>query len=797
MSDAATRVFRDQVLARAGQAGALILATDWSESALGPIERWPQSLRNALSVCLTATSPMRITWGADQLSFGNDAYRAAVAQHSRHASVAPAGPLQGLHSLSGSPELHGSDVPLFDELGAIVGVVTSFAARDEARFVDPVVLEAPEPLRQLLFEQSPVAICATRGPQHRFELANAAYERMVQKHQLVGRPIAEVFPEIIGTPLQEVFDRVYRTGEPFVSEEFSVPLDRKGKGIVEECFFRFNLVARRDAAGAVSGWMCMAVEITELVRARREAEAARKLLETIIAQMHTGIIVAEAPSGQMLFANGAVERMLGPAPLPTLTQTNFHGYRAFHADGGPYAAEDYPVSRVLHGEQLIDHELRVIDGRGELRTLCMNATPVHDSEGERVAVVVAFYDITERKESEQQRRELLTQAQEARLLAEQASRAKDEFMAILGHELRNPLAPITTALHLMERASPGQLVAERAIIQRQVDHLVHLVDDLLDISRVTGGKVQLKRRRVEIAEILSEACEMTAPLIQERGHTLTIEAPRVGQTVYADVARMAQVFANLLTNAAKYTERGGRVTVDARRKDDEVVVCVRDSGMGIEPGMLPRVFEMFAQERQALDRSRGGLGLGLSIARSLVLLHGGTIAAFSDGAGQGSAFVVRLPLETGPDHVEARPSDPLPSPRVLSPEQPLSAQPVLVVDDNEDAALTLKLALKDFGHQVYVAHDGPSALALAAECVPALGLLDIGLPGMDGYELARRLRERFGNRVRLVAVTGYGQASDRERALSAGFDAHVVKPLQMDRLEAILDDLRAERERAP
>ncbi len=372
---------------------------------------------------------------------------------------------------------------------------------------------------------------------------------------------------------------------------------------------------------------------------------------------------------------------------------------------------------------------------------------------------------------------------ELEFAAHEASRAKDEFLAMLGHELRNPLAPIVTALQLARLR--GQQSRELGVIERQVDHLIRLVDDLLDISRITRGTVELRRERLEIADAIAQGVEIASPLFEQRRQNLVLDLVREGCEVEGDRARLAQVVANLLTNAAKYSEVGGRIEVWARAEQGRIRIRVKDGGIGIEPEMLKRIFGSFVQRPQAKDRSQGGLGLGLAIVRSLVEMHGGTVDARSEGLGRGSEFEVDLPGATASadDGVVATSVDSDTTSRVHV--MPPSAR-VLVVDDNEDAALTLAEALSGLGHDVRVAHDGPSALEVAAVFLPQVGLLDIGLPVMDGYELAGRLRAApWAADLRLIAVTGYGQESDHARAREAGFVQQLVKPVSL----AVVDGL--------
>lgn len=375
-----------------------------------------------------------------------------------------------------------------------------------------------------------------------------------------------------------------------------------------------------------------------------------------------------------------------------------------------------------------------------------------------------------------------TEAERAREQAEGASRVKDEFLALLGHELRNPLMPITTALALMKLRDDDAHARERAIIERQANHLLRLVDDLLDVSRIARGKIELRRRAIELAPIISRAVEIVSPALELGAHRLDIDVPAEGVRVDGDEDRLVQVFSNLLSNAARYTPRGGRISLSAQASGGHVVVRVRDNGRGMSQELLPHVFDIFRQGPRTIDRSEGGLGLGLAIVKNFVEFHGGQVGASSEGPGRGSEFWVRLPLL---DSREVTPSVLHPDLRDMAPA--VRGRRVLVVDDNADAAHALAEVLTHVGHDVAIAHDGPSALALAAQRAPEVALLDIGLPVMDGYELASRLRELVGDDLMLVAITGYGQESDRERARRAGFDHHRVKPVAVPELLTLVD----------
>ncbi len=374
--------------------------------------------------------------------------------------------------------------------------------------------------------------------------------------------------------------------------------------------------------------------------------------------------------------------------------------------------------------------------------------------------------------------QLYADADQSRGDALRANRAKDEFLAMLGHELRNPLAPMLTALQLMKLRAPDVLQRERAILERQLKHVVALIQDLLDVSRITSGKIELARETVDLSETLAKALEQTGPLLEDRRHQVVTDI-RAGLKVPGDPVRLAQVLSNLISNAAKYTEPGGRIEISAAHDEGNVVVRVRDNGVGLGPELLPRVFDLFVQGGQSMDRAKGGLGLGLAIVRSVVELHGGRVQALSEGFGKGSEFRVVLPapeMETTSSAVTPPPAQ----------ESPHGAR-ILVVDDNEDALMMMGEALTMSGYRVTTATDAASAIAKVRESRPDVALLDIGLPLIDGYELARRLREDVGLvDLKLVALTGYGQPADKTRAIEAGFDEHMVKPISVEQLQAVL-----------
>jgi len=413
-------------------------------------------------------------------------------------------------------------------------------------------------------------------------------------------------------------------------------------------------------------------------------------------------------------------------------------------------------------------ERRFLGSAGRTIWLKLALALARDESGApRVAAVIE--DVTERKNAEEDLRE--------------ADRRKDEFLATLAHELRNPLAPIRNSLHIFRLAGVQDPTVVRMadMMERQVGHMVRMVDDLLEVSRISRGKIELRKQRVELAEVLANAVETSMPLIEAAGHRLTVEMSEMPLAVDADPLRLAQVFANLLNNSAKYTPKGGEISVRVQHEGAQAVIRVKDNGEGIPAPMLGRVFNMFTQVNTGM-RAQGGLGIGLTLARTLLHLHGGTIEGKSEGSGQGSEFVVRLPLAAAEVAVNE-------APEAVAMPVASGMRRVLVVDDNEDAADSLGMLLRFLGAEVSVVHDGRSALAALKTFRPSVVLLDLGMPGMNGLEIARRVREDPEARgVILVAVTGWGQREDRRRTTEAGFDYHLIKPADVATLQSILSN---------
>jgi PAS domain S-box-containing protein len=522
--------------------------------------------------------------------------------------------------------------------------------------------------------------------------------------------------------------------------------------------------AIRDRDGAVLGAVAANMDITAQVEAERammESEAKFRLIADAIPQLAWS---ADA-GGTNDYLNARWTAFTG-MPLERIGGNGWG--EVVHPEDLPALQAAWRNSLALGQPYEIEH--RLLHHSGEYRWMLNRALPLLDRNGRATRWMGTLTDIHDKKAGEE---ELRAQA-----------RRKDEFLAMLAHELRNPLAPISNAAQLLSMTTldPQRVRQSSEVIIRQVRHMTSLVDDLLDVSRVTRGLVELERERVDIKAVVASAVEQARPLIEARGHAFDQHMTSRRCWVFGDRIRLVQVIVNLLGNAAKYTAQGGTIALSVETDEANVTIAVRDNGIGIDRAILPHVFDLFTQAERTPDRSQGGLGLGLALVRSLVGLHGGRVAADSDGLGKGSTFTVTLPVADG--GLGAAPGEA----QAASPARAGAARRILVVDDNVDAALSLADVLRSLGHLVETAHNSHDALAQAQQEWPDVFILDIGLPDIDGYALARRLREMAGGRVStLLALTGYGQAHDRVLAKSAGFDHHFVKPVDLAPLAEIIE----------
>ncbi len=639
----------------------------------------------------------------------------------------------------------------------------------------------------------PMAICW--GPDLAL-IYNDAYRPILgAKHPAsIGRPCYEVWSELVPI-IKPMFDSVIATGKATWSDDLLLPMERHG--YLEEAYFTVSYSAIRGESRLVAGLFVTVAETTQHVighrRLQLSSELARRSSRATGAEEACRLAAAafeefdaDIPAAAVYLVDDREARLVATSHLDA---------RSMRAEIDLASAS--PIAGVVRDAQPAECDARIVfSSHTEVARVML--LPIGRLGQERpYAVLVA--GVNPRRALDDGYRDFFrfiarqigtaitnatayAEIANARAEAERANAVKDAFLAMLGHELRNPLSPILTALELMNVRGADGLDKERMIIDRQVRHLVRLVDDLLDVSRFTRGKIELHRGVVDLADVVADGIETASPLLEQRLHRLRLEVPRGQLFVHGDRARLAQVVANLVTNAAKYTDPHGRIDITGTTEWGDVVLRVHDSGMGMAPELLPRVFNLFEQGARTIDRAAGGLGLGLAIVKSITSMHGGSVAAMSEGPGRGSEFVVRLPAMEPEQQAEPATAQTNHGLHIAA-----MTRRILIVDDNEDGADLLDVALQTMGHTTRVAHDGPEALEAARDFQPDVALIDIGLPVMDGYEVARRLRTMFDAACpKLVAVTGYGQESDRQRAREAGFDRHLVKPVELSRLAELI-----------
>ncbi len=573
--------------------------------------------------------------------------------------------------------------------------------------------------------------------------------------QARGRPLEEVFRilhERSREPVDNPAMRALREGRPVALANHTILIDAQGREVAIDD----SAAPIRDERGEVFGAILVFRDVSE----RRSQEIARASLAAIVESSHDAII-GHALDGTITSWNRAAQRLYGYSEEEMVGRKKDLLLPPERADELGTALE-----RLRHGLSVAPYESRRRRKDGTLLDVLITASPILDVHGEVIGAATIGRDITLRKQAE--------------AALQEANRRKDQFLAILAHELRNPLAPLSNSLYIAGLESADAAVRSDALdmMRRQLGQLVRLVDDLLDVARISQGKLQLRMEQLELRRVIESAIETTRPLFQRASHDLTVRLPEAPVRVEGDETRLAQVFANLLNNAAKFTPAGGHVSLETRLVDGEVVVSVADSGVGIAPESLASIFDIFTQVDDSLSRQSGGLGIGLWLVRTLVELHRGQVHARSDGLSQGSTFTVKLPLAALDASVSATPGPTL-TPAAVT-------RRILVVDDNEDSAHSMAVVLRLKGHEVHVAHDGESAVSDAVRLRPDVALLDIGLPGMDGFQAAQRIRAALGQSILLIAMTGWGRPEDRSRGRAAGFDEHLTKPIELARLDTLL-----------
>ncbi len=517
-----------------------------------------------------------------------------------------------------------------------------------------------------------------------------------------------------------------------------------------------------DEQGGLAGAVNVLIDITH----RRKAELARLHLSAIVDSSDDAIISKDL-NGFIQSWNAAAHRLFGYTAEEAVGR-----HISFLIPAERAEEEDRILARLRAGERVYHFDTVRVRQDGQPLYVSLTISPIKDEAGRIVGASKIVRDITERKQAEEQAYRLLTQLKEA-------DHRKDEFLATLAHELRNPLAPLRNVLEIMKHGGDnGQGFAQiQSTLERQLRQMGRLVDDLTDLNRISRSQLELRKERVELASVIQQSVEVCRPLAEAARHELNVSLPHEPTYLHADPARLTQVFSNLLNNACKYTEPGGRIWLAAARRGSEVVLNVKDTGVGIPSDQLVNVFEMFTQIDRSLERSQGGLGIGLTLVKRLVEMHGGSVQAYSQGQGRGSEFVVRLPIFT----VDTQAKKP-------TAEQTLkTAHRILVVDDNRDAATSLAALLRLTGNETQIAYDGLEAVEAAEKFHPDVILLDISLPKLNGHDACRRIREQpWGKHMMLVALTGWGQDEDRRQTKDAGFDHHMVKPVDFAALMKLL-----------
>ena len=820
-----------------GEMGERIRQLDWAATPLGPAARWPLPLKTTVRTMLAARQPMFIWWGENLLTLYNDAYRALAGDKHPGALGQPAsrawhevwnelGPRAARAMLDdagtfdesllliaerrGFPEETYCTLslsPLADDgdgVGGILGISTDDTPRviRERQLAVLQDLAGRSATAHTVEEACAIAAECLHGDAHDFPFAAvylvdadsarlAATCRIAPDHAATPPamsladspwPLAEAMaaraPRIVGD-LHRRFgavpsgDWLQPPHEAVVVPLAAAPHDAPSAALVAALnpFRRFDdgyrgfveLVAARIGASIARAQRGG----TPGHRNGHATEPAVPSYDQVVEALPVAVYACDA-QGRVTMFNEAAAALLGRTPAPDEEMWS-SPYRFYRPDGSYVPFDRSPMAVALReGRAIRGAEVVVERPDGTRRAALAHPQPIRDPSGEVVGAIDVMVDITERRTAESELRD--------------ADRRRDEFLATLAHELRNPLAPISYGLHVMGLASTGPeaVTRVREMMERQVQHMVRLIDGLIDGSRISRGTIELRRERVDLGSVALDALEASRPLIQACAHEVRVEVPREPLFVEGDAIRLTQAVSNLLNNAAKYTPRGGHIRLAVDATAGAAVVSVADDGIGIPSAMLSRVFDLFVQVDPSLERVQGGLGIGLTIVRRLVELHGGTVEARSAGPGAGSQFVVRLAAVAGPPPAPDDPGE--------GRERALArCRRILVVDDNRDSALALAMMLRMMGHEAHTAHDGREALEMAAATRPHVILLDLGMPGLSGHETCRRLRDQpWAKGVTIVALTGWGQEDDRRRSREAGFDGHLVKPVDLGQLARVL-----------
>lgn len=669
-------------------------------------------------------------------------------------------------------------------------------------------LELEHAVLQAVMENAPLPLAQVEGPDHVVWSINPAFCTMLGRpaDDLIGKPFAHLFPQSVRS--LELLDRVLRSGEG----EAHVVVDGDEANTHYGAFTCWPI---RAGAARLGGLMIQVTETSVLqqrsiavneallisavqqheltdvadrlnvqlvkeIAERERAEVGANQLAAIVASSDDAILSTDL-DGIITSWNGGAEKIFGYTAGETMGTSIM---RLIPDDRQPEGAQLLEKIKRIEKSQHVETVRQTKDGR--MINVSLTASPIRDAAGMVIGVSKVTRDITKRKHLE------LTLEQTAKDLAE-VDRRKSEFLATLAHELRNPLAPLRNGLELLSMADHDRATWDQAqgMMKRQLDHMVRLIDELMDLSRISRGTVDLRLERVDLRTVLDQAVEVCKPLIERHDHTLAVDIPDEPVMVEGDSMRLIQVFSNLLNNSAKYTDNCGAITVHLAVHDNGVQVSVDDNGIGIAQDQLGKVFDMFAQVERTNDRVQGGLGIGLNIVKHLVSMHGGSITVRSEGLGKGSRFTVRLPLSAVPEK-KTDVVEPAIAVKTIAPKR------ILIVDDNVDAAAMMALLMGKMGHELRVANNGEEALAVGAELLPDVVLMDLGMPIMDGFAACRQMRRTpWGAKALIVALSGWGQDQDRAKSKEAGFDHHLVKPIGSGAVLEVIGEKKGDRSQRP
>lgn len=770
---------------------ALMNAHDWSQSVLGIPQTWPQPLLIVTDLLLGSKFPMFVAWGPELSFLYNDAYAEILGNKHPTAIGKPfkeiwselwteltpiiarvmAGEPSYFENLpvivnrSGSPEeawFTFSHSPVRDDKGQIAGIYCAITEMTKQVLAERYMKAESDRLHQL-FQQAPGIMTVLSGPDHVYELANEAHGKLVGDREILGKPIRKAFPEIENQGIYELLDNVYSSGVPFVGRAVPVKLHRGPNKELEERFLDFVFQPIKDYQGQVSGIFVEGSDVTESVMttiALRESENRLKQLANTIPQLAW---IADSDG----WINWYNDRWYDYTGTSSMEMEGWGWQKVHDPNTLPKVMAQWKHS--IDTGETFQMTFPLLSKDGVFHPFFTLVSPLRNDSGKVIQWFGTNTDVTELQKVQDELSE--------------SNRRKDEFLAMLAHELRNPLAPLSAASDLLSIINLDNAVVKRtsAVISRQVRHMASLVDDLLDVARVTRGSMKMNMQSLDIKPIIDDAIEQLRPLLESRRHHLTTRLAPDITYVLGDQKRLVQILANLLNNAAKYTPEGGNILVEMRVMESNVLIEVVDEGIGIDKSLQPHIFDLFSQGKQTSDRAQGGLGIGLHLVKKLVQLHEGEVECVSEGVDKGTRFTVILPRVKEPGELSIGKS------ADYSATEEMRKLRILLVDDNVDAANMLALYLEASGHSVMVEYSPIMAIERAKIEEPDLCILDIGLPEMDGYQLVRKLRgQNKSSQATYIALTGYGMMQDKQKAMAAGFDHHLVKPVDINQLEALM-----------